>query len=74
MKLACIADVMNFTDYALEILEYLTLNYGNDPQYNFANTNNIIESLAQVPEIVEQGIYSLHIVAKIRDYASEYNF
>lgn len=71
LKLACIADVMNFTDYALEILEYLTLNYGTEDKYNFAD--NIIDSLAQVPELVEQGLSSLPIVAKIRDYASRYN-
>ncbi len=50
LKLACIADITNFSDYALELLEYLTVNYGKDPNYNFAN--NIIESLAQLPNLV----------------------
>ena len=67
-KLACIADIMNFPDYALELLEYLTIHYGNNSNYNFAN--NIIEGLAQFPEIVEQGLDSLPIVANIRDYIS----
>lgn len=68
LKLACIAELMDFPDYTLEILEYLTLNYGTAPQYNFAN--NIIEGLSQFPELVKQGLNSLPIVQKIRDYAS----
>lgn len=68
-KLACIADIMDFPDYALELLEYLTLQYGTDANYNFAN--NIIESLAQFPDLVQQGLDSLPIVAKIREYVSE---
>ncbi|MBD1838943.1 FkbM family methyltransferase [Coleofasciculus sp. FACHB-64] len=68
LKLACIADIMNFADYALELLEYLTLNYGEDGKYNFAD--NIIESLAQVPELVAQGLDSLPIVARISKYTS----
>ncbi|MEQ9486649.1 FkbM family methyltransferase [Coleofasciculus sp. F4-SAH-05] len=66
LKLACIADIMNFPDYALELLEYLTLQYGTDSCYNFAN--NILESLAQFPELVQPGLDSLPIVASIRDY------
>ncbi len=71
LKLACIADIMNFADYALELLEYLTLEYGENENYNFAN--NIIEGLTQFPELVEQGLGSLTVVAKIRDYVSGYN-
>ncbi|WP_009632848.1 FkbM family methyltransferase [Synechocystis sp. PCC 7509] len=69
-KLACIADIMNFGDYALELLEYLTLNYGNNG-YNFAD--NIVESLSQFPDLVEQGLSSLAVVANIRDYVTEGN-
>ena len=68
LKLACIADLMNFTDYALEILEHLTLQHGENPSYNFANS--IIEALAQLPDLVSYGLESLPAVAKIRDYAS----
>jgi FkbM family methyltransferase len=68
LKLACIADIMNFPDYTLEILEYLTLQYGEDSNYNFANS--IIEGLSQFPELVSQGIDSLPVITKIRDYAS----
>jgi len=71
LKLACIADVMNFPDYALELLEYLTVNYGNETNYNFAN--NILESLAKFPELVKQGLGTLPIVARIRDYVSGSN-
>ncbi len=68
LKLACIADIMNFPDYALEILEYLTLQYGKDSKYNFADS--IIESLSQFPDLVSHGLDSLPIVANLRDYAS----
>jgi FkbM family methyltransferase len=68
LKLACLADVMKFPDYALEILEYLTLNHGRDSKYNFAN--NIIESLGEIPELTKQGLESLPIVARLREYIS----
>lgn len=68
-KLACIADIMNFPDYAMELLEYLTLNYGKDPNYNFANS--IVESLAQFPELVKAGLNTLPNVAKIKDCISD---
>jgi FkbM family methyltransferase len=64
LKLACIADVLDFTDYTLELLEYLTINHGEDPNYNFAQP--IINSLSQVPELVERGLDSLPVVANIR--------
>jgi len=71
LKLACMADIMNFPDYALELLEYLTINYGTDTNYNFAD--NILESLAQFPELVQQGLASLPIIVKIRDYLRSYD-
>jgi FkbM family methyltransferase len=66
LKLACIADTMLFPDYALELLAYLTTNYGYDSQYNFAS--NIIESLSQFPQLLEQGLDTLPIVQQMRDY------
>jgi glycogen synthase len=45
LKLACIADVLEFPDYALELLNYLTVEYGSDPRYNFADL--IADCLAQ---------------------------
>jgi FkbM family methyltransferase len=65
-KVACIADIMDFPDYALELLEYLTVNYGDNPEYNFAET--IIKSLSAFPQLVEKGLDSLPIVAKIKPY------
>ncbi|REJ43383.1 MAG: FkbM family methyltransferase [Microcystis flos-aquae TF09] len=41
LKQACIADILYFPDYALELLEYLTVNYGSNPQYNFTEVINI---------------------------------
>jgi FkbM family methyltransferase len=68
LKLACIADILEFPDYGLELLEYLTLNYGSDPTYNFANI--IVQQLAQFPELVQNGLGSLPIVTNIRDYVT----
>lgn len=51
LKLACIADVLNFSDYALEILADLTRNYGSDRDYNFAR--HIIDTLSQIPQAIE---------------------
>lgn len=65
-KLACIADALNFYDYALELLEYLTVNYGKNDNYNFANI--IVEVLSQVPEVIEGGIESLPIFKSIQEY------
>lgn len=36
LKLACVADVLGFYDYALELLIYLTNYYGDNPRYNFS--------------------------------------
>lgn len=66
LKLACIADTKSFPDYALELLAYLTTNYGYDSQYNFAS--NIIESLSQFPQIIEQGLDTLPLVRQMREY------
>ena len=66
LKLACIADILNFPDYALELLEYLTLNFGKNSKYNCAN--NIVEGLSQFPELVKQGLDSLPVIAKIQEY------
>jgi len=66
LKLACIADLLDLTDYALELLEYLTLHYGQQPRYNLASS--IVRSLSQVPAVVEQGLDSLPIVANLRSF------
>ncbi len=69
LKLACIADILEFSDYTAELLEYLTLHYGNDPTYNFAN--EIVEVLADFPPLAAQGLSSLPIVMSVRDYLSD---
>lgn len=66
-KLACVADVLDFTDYALELLEYLTLHYGDEPNYNFANA--IVECLAQISDI--ENIATLAIVNELRDHLTD---
>ncbi len=66
LKLACISDVLNFSDYTLELLAYLTCEYGQDERYNFAN--HIMEILSQFPQLVEKGLDSLPVVAQIKPY------
>jgi FkbM family methyltransferase len=67
-KLACIADALEFSDYALELLKYLTLNYGTDPLYNFADI--IYKSLEQFPELVNSGISALPVFTDLKSYLS----
>jgi FkbM family methyltransferase len=64
LKLACISDLMDFPDFALEALVYLTINYGQDPAYNFAN--DIIESLAKFPFLLERGLATLPVIEQIK--------
>jgi FkbM family methyltransferase len=66
LKLACIADILGFSDYALEILVYLTINYGDDPTYNFAN--NIADGLAQFPGLLKHGLAKLPVMEQLQPY------
>lgn len=66
LKLACVADVLGFFDYTLELLEYLTVNYGENPEYNCAET--IISSLSKFSTLADSDLDSLPVVANIRPY------
>jgi hypothetical protein len=57
---------MDFIDYAIELLVYLTVNYGQDKNYNFAD--NIMEVLKQFPDLVKQGLANLAIVQNLKDF------
>ncbi|MBC8121933.1 MAG: FkbM family methyltransferase [Gemmatimonadaceae bacterium] len=63
LKLACIADVLSFPDYTLELLAHLTTEYGSDEKYNFSSL--IVEALKQLPELSDR-LDSLAIVQKVR--------
>lgn len=63
LKLACIADILEFTDYALELLEHLTLHHSNDSRYNLADS--LVESIAQVPEILKDGLASFPTIERL---------
>ncbi len=69
LKLACIADILGFTDYALELLVHLTSNYGAKPQYNCANA--IVHSLQQIPELRNQDVEALPVLQSIKDFFGE---
>jgi len=63
LKLACIADIFMFYDYALELLGYLTFNYGDNHQYNL--TDVIIKSIQAHPEIKNLNIESIPFISKL---------
>jgi FkbM family methyltransferase len=66
LKLACIADILGFADYALEVLVYLTGNYGDNPIYNCANS--IAASMALFPTLVQEGLDKLPVMQKIQPH------
>ncbi len=68
LKLACIADVLDFPDYTLELLEYLTLQYGQDETYNFADL--IAETFSEHPALLSQGLGSFPVITQVYDYLS----
>ncbi|MBC8121007.1 MAG: FkbM family methyltransferase, partial [Gemmatimonadaceae bacterium] len=63
LKLACIADVLNFPDYTLELLAHLTTEYGSNEKYNFSEI--IVGALKQLPGLSDR-LDSLAIVQKVR--------
>jgi FkbM family methyltransferase len=66
LKLACLADVLQFPDYSLELLEHLTLNHSQDSTFNVALA--IVESLEKFPELKEKGINNLPIVKNLNKF------
>jgi predicted small integral membrane protein len=50
----------------LVLLFYLTVNYGQDKNYNFID--NIIEVLTQFPDLIKQGLANLSLVQNIQDF------
>jgi FkbM family methyltransferase len=64
-KLACVADALQFTDYALELLKALTLEHGIESDYNFATT--ILNSLDQAPELKQSEIVQ-SLIAELELY------
>ncbi|RMD76928.1 MAG: FkbM family methyltransferase [Chloroflexi bacterium] len=59
LKLAAIADALDFPDYALEILVHLTLEYGENPQWNCRQ--EIFSILEQVQPLMDRDITELPI-------------
>lgn len=69
LKLACIADALNCVDYALELLVYLTVQYGEQPQYNVADA--IVASLSEVSELVELGLEKIPAIQALVPFLTE---
>jgi FkbM family methyltransferase len=69
LKLACIADILNFPDYSLELLNYLTLNYGDvNPNYNFADI--VFLALKGVPGLSQDKIMQFPVMENLKSYLS----
>lgn len=69
-KLACIADVLDFTDYEIELLEFLTVTYGkSDRRFNLADL--LVSNLAKVPELVQAGLESLPTVQRLQNFLTQ---
>ena len=66
LKLACIADVLGYVDYALELLQHLTVTHGTTAQYNFAP--EIMAILSSFPEMTSQTLAALPIVQQIQPF------
>lgn len=66
LKQACIADILEFTDYAFELLEFMTLNYGDDPQYNYAP--EILGILTQVLDQDPDVLKKTPILARLKSF------
>ncbi|MBD1842989.1 FkbM family methyltransferase [Cyanobacteria bacterium FACHB-63] len=64
-KLACIADALQFTDFALELLKTLTLKHGKDSKFDFANT--ILTVLNQMPEL-DQSPGAMALIAELETW------
>ena len=67
-KLACLADVLDYPDYALELLVRLTM--AHPEQYNCADL--IVDCLHQIPDLTKQGLGNLPIVRKILPLCKRY--
>jgi FkbM family methyltransferase len=63
LKLACIADILHFADYATEILEYLTFQHPQKANYNFSSV--IIDSFSRLGREYERDFSDLPVIQRI---------
>jgi FkbM family methyltransferase len=66
LKLACIADILDFTDYALELMTHLTLEHGTQPHYNLADS--VVQSLSQVMNMTQDMQDQIPAIAKLKNF------
>ncbi|MGC9505223.1 FkbM family methyltransferase [Baaleninema sp.] len=64
LKLACIADLLSFPEYCLELLVYLTERYGQETSYDCFEA--IAVSLSQFPELVDRGLETLSVLQPLQ--------
>lgn len=68
LKMACIADFFNFTDYAIELLTLLTEHHSTDQLYNVADS--MILALTSVLEQLPEPIDKFGFVQRLATYLS----
>lgn len=68
-KLACIADMLEFPDYALELLEHLAINYGHQPQFNVADS--VVRSFMQAKADKKSIYYFVQVFKRLRAQISD---
>ncbi|MDX2243453.1 MAG: FkbM family methyltransferase [Leptolyngbyaceae cyanobacterium bins.302] len=64
LKLACIADILNFPDFAFEVLVHLASTHRNNPTYN--TTSTLVEALSEGLKMSEQDIKNISSLAKLQ--------
>lgn len=69
LKLACTADILEFPDYSLELLKYLTTEYGSNPHFNCADT--IVSCLSDIPDLAQEGLEKLPTIKVLMNYTTE---
>lgn len=68
LKLACIADILDFADYAYELLEQLVLRYGSDSRYNVADI--MVQQLDTVYRAGGDALVDTSLYEKLAAYVS----
>lgn len=69
LKLASIADVLGYIDYALELLEFLTQHHGTESTYNLADA--IAHTLGQIPALAEAGLETLPPIQRLQPFLTQ---
>lgn len=64
LTLACVADALSFVDFALEVFVDLTLRFGTNPEYNFAD--DLVDFFIQIANYTTDEITTIPMFHKLR--------